>query len=103
MLGRGILGHWDAHLMPHLHPRIWACPRDWNLQPLYLHYFLQCCTKEFTNLHTIKWGGPPTPPAQRAAAPSLVHAPPWHPLAAPATVGSSIKWSSQSSTVGHQR
>ena len=67
MLGRDIPGCQDVHLMPHPPPHIWACPHDWSLQPLYLHYFYNAAPRNyFTTLHTRGWGGPPTPPAQRA-------------------------------------
>ena len=32
---------WVFHAMPHPPLHIWAHPRDWNLQPLYLSTFIQ--------------------------------------------------------------
>ena len=67
MLDRDILGPWDVHLTPHSPPHIWACPHDWSLKLLYLHYFYKAALRNyFTNLHTRGWDGPPTPSAPRA-------------------------------------
>ena len=104
MLGRDIPGCWDVCLMPHPPPHICVCPCNRSLQPLYLHYFYNAALRNyFTNLH--KEGGVALPPhrLRGPTTPNLAHAPPWHLLAAPAPVGSSIKWSSWSLTMGHRK
>ena len=100
-----------VHPMPHPPLRIWACPHDWSLQPLYLHYITMLCIL-FTNLqiyrsqdrvaltpHQLKVPPPLTP----------MHAPKQQFLVAtPAPAGSNIQGSGHqlwhwSPTAGHQK
>ena len=97
--------------MPHPPLRIWACPQDWSLQPLYLHYITTLCLV-ITNLHIYRnEAGAALQPCWFRVPPPLtpMHAPQQQSfLATPAPVGSNAQGSShqqwcQSWTVGHQK
>ena len=109
-MGRDHPDGWAIHKTPHPPPHIWACPHNWSLQPLYLHYITMLCLV-ITNLHIYRIeDGAALPPHQLRVPPPLTpaHAPQQQSLVViPAPAGSNAQgsghqWWCQSWTVGHQ-